>query len=155
MCAVLSPTHCWHVASRDLCLLPVMPMPVPTGPVLMASDCQPQEQVWGQGSVLACSKQSQWLPTTMLAALPIPCGACTLGMLITQCVPHSTQSPATVGQMDAEVILGDMEVGSSYHGLPGWQGNSHSVPLQVLVPGSFLMPSQAWNLLQIMASNEH
>lgn len=105
-------------------------------PVQMASEFHPRSQSGGRAlSWPACNK-AVGLPIVMLAALPIPCGARVLGRL------------TTAGQ----VAVG---VDSSHHWLPGWQGCSHSVPLQVLVPESFLMPSQTWNLLQKMAANEH
>lgn len=131
----LCPTHCWQVASRDLCLLPIMPMHMAALYSWHLSS-SPRSQSGDRAlSWPACNK-AIGLPIVMLAALPIPCGAHTLGRL------------STAGQ----VAVG---IDSSHHWLPGWQGWSHSVPLQVLVPESFLVPSQTWNLLQKMAANEH
>lgn len=129
----LCPTHCWQVASRDLCLLPIMSMHMAALYTWHLSS-SPRSQSGGRAlSWPACNK-AVGLPIVMLAALPIPCGARMLA--------------GAAGQ----VAVG---IDSSHHWLPGWQGCSHSVPLQVLVPESFLVPSQTWNLLQKMATNEH
>lgn len=93
--------------------------------VPMASDCQPQERVWGWVFVLASLKPSLWPPNSpQQLHCPFPVEIVHRGRLTTEYVSHSTWSPATTGQVAvgcskaAEVILGGTEVGNSHHKLP-------------------------------------
>ena len=61
-------------------------------PVLLATEFQPQEQVWGQGSVLACLQQSPWPSYGHASCTPHSLWSRASGRL-------TTESPVTAGQV--------------------------------------------------------